>query len=378
VIRRYFDSDADQPAGQHTRLIRQAFATVQQKEKRKYTGIIVAVVVLLAGSLAYGVTQRIKNSRLQAQAAEAFSSLKSFEVQLVALRRLIEETGGLELEQQLASIDSTRRSLMAQYDGYVEEFGVYRKLRSEEERLIYRTARRFGESEFAISGDFVGRVRREIHDYWMGPGRARFLEAVERAERNGYIPVIAQAMSSRGVPVEFFYLALQESDLRTDAVGPQTRWGRAKGMWQFIPSTAMRYGLDPGPRRDTAQRDPLDQRQGLGPSTDAASRYLRDLHGILTQASGLLVMAAYNWGEHRIAPRLENLATPREVFQATFEDVPTNPESRNYWRFLAEYENRMPDETKDYVLKIFSAAVIGQDPRHFGFDIDNPLAAYVE
>ena len=88
-------------------------------------------------------------------------------------------------------------------------------------------------------------------------------------------------------------------------------------------------------------------------------------------------MAAYNWGEHRVGPRLESLPTPRDVFQAEFAEVPADPSSRNYWTFLSEYGDRMPEETKDYVLKIFSAAVIGQDPRHFGFAFDNPLGPYV-
>jgi hypothetical protein len=38
----------------------------------------------------------------------------------------------------------------------------------------------------------------------------------------------------------------------------------------------------------------------------------------------------------------------------------------------------MPDQTKDYVLKIFAAAVVGRNPRYFGFDFDDPLASYVE
>ena len=147
-------------------------------------------------------------------------------------------------------------------------------------------------------------------------------------------------------------------------------------MWQFIPSTGERYGLDPGPLSETAQRDPSDDRQDFALASDAAARYLRDLHGVLTQASGLLVMAAYNWGEHRVAPRLESLPTPRDVFQAEFAEVPTNPSSRNYWTFLSEYGDRMPDQTKDYVIKIFSAAVIGQAPEHFGFEFGNPLEPY--
>jgi membrane-bound lytic murein transglycosylase D len=38
----------------------------------------------------------------------------------------------------------------------------------------------------------------------------------------------------------------------------------------------------------------------------------------------------------------------------------------------------MPDETRDYVLKIFAAAVIGHNPRLFGLDMDNPLTRYME
>ena len=69
---------------------------------------------------------------------------------------------------------------------------------------------------------------------------------------------------------------------------------------------------------------------------------------------------------------------PRDVFREEFSAIPNNPASRNYWTFLSEYEDRMPEETKDYVIKIFSAAVIGRDPQHFGLDIQNPLAPYGE
>jgi len=34
----------------------------------------------------------------------------------------------------------------------------------------------------------------------------------------------------------------------------------------------------------------------------------------------------------------------------------------------------VPKETYDYVLYIVSAAVIGENPRLFGFPFDNPLA----
>jgi len=377
IQEKYLNPESAQPGGDHTRMIRAAYGRVRKKQRRRSTLVLSAVLVLLVGALAYGLYQRHRVRILDQRAVEVFRTMKSYEVQLVGLRQLAEESGSPGLNDQLTRIDSLRREVVEDYEGYVRERGLYRKLDSPEERLIFQTARRFGESEFAVSGSFIEAVRNEIQGYWLSSrGRARFREAIARAEENGYTGRIVEALQRQGVPPEFFYLALQESDFKADAVGPETRWGRAKGMWQFIPTTAERYGLDPGPLQDTALRDPNDERQDFALASDAAARYLRDLHGVLTQASGLLVMAAYNWGEHRVGPRLESLPTPRDVFQAEFAEVPTNPESRNYWAFLREHGERMPDQTKDYVLKIFSAAVIGQDPERFGFDFGNPLAPY--
>ena len=378
IEEKYLNPDSTQPAGDRTRMIRVAFDQVRKKQRRKSSLVLGVVLVLLVGTGAYAAYQRYRVQLLDRRAAEVFRTIKSYEVQLVGLRQLAESSGSPDLGAQVARIDSLRQEVLDDYDGYVQDRGLYRKLGSTEEALILRTARLFGESEFAVSGGFVQAVLQEIEGYWLSPaGRSRFQEAVDRAGRNGYIGPIVDALREQGVAPEFFYLALQESDFNADAVGPDTRWGRAKGMWQFIPTTAERYGLDPGALAETAQRDPADDRMDFTLASDAAARYLRDLHGILTQASGLLVMAAYNWGEHRVAPRLESLPTPRDVFQAEFAEVPSTPTARNYWTFLTEYEDRMPDQTKDYVLKIFAAAVIGQDPGHFGFDFGNPLEPYL-
>ena len=72
-------------------------------------------------------------------------------------------------------------------------------------------------------------------------------------------------------------------------------------------------------------------------------------------------MASYNWGENRVN-RLIN-------------EMPANPRDRNFWTFLDKYRHKIPQETYDYVFYIFSAAVIGENPRLFGFNLDNPLAA---
>lgn len=60
-------------------------------------------------------------------------------------------------------------------------------------------------------------------------------------------------------PALLMALGQQESGYRADAVGPNTPWGKAKGMFQFLTSTAKNHGIDP-----------LDYRQ----SADAAAKDL--------------------------------------------------------------------------------------------------------
>ena len=140
-------------------------------------------------------------------------------------------------------------------------------------------------------------------------------------------------------------------------MGPNTRYGYAKGIWQFITLTAHTCGLEPGPMYETASYDPLDDRFNFEKATAAAGKYLRDLNTSEAQASGLLVLASYNWGEGNIIP--------------TIQKMPQNPRERNLWKLLARKD--IPKETYDYVFYIFSASVICQDPRLFGFDtIDCP------
>lgn len=376
VIERYFDDDPSRPAGEHTMMIRRAYAAVKEKEKRKYTGVILAVVALLLLAIGFIGYQEIRIRQLRGQAAEVFTDVKQIELDAAALRYELREDE--ELAERLAGIERRRIQQRKAYEGYVKELGLYRKL-SDEEQLIYRVARIFNESEFEMPAGFVREVRETIRDYWLtSAGRGRFERAIERAEENGYTPYIVETMRRYGLPPEFFYLSLQESNLDPTVYGIRTRWGIAKGMWQFIPSTARQYGLRIGPREDVRVTDPQDDRHDFRKSTEAAAKYLLYIYSTPAQASGLLVMASYNWGEHRVISKLQHLSTPEDVFAVAFEGIPQDPDARNYWRFLTEYQDRMPEETKDYVLKIFSAAVIGQDPRRYGFDFDNPLKPYME
>ncbi len=375
-VERYF-GDGNGPAGEHTQMLRAAYARVKRKRQRTYYGIIAAILVVLVGVVGYAVVQHRQNQQLQQAAQAIFYQVKAQDLAVSELKRYIEETGDASLAKQLAALEARRQELAASYAGYVRELGVRRRL-TEEEELIYQTARIFNESEFGMPAGFVRRVQETIRTYWLTPaGRGRFERAVERAEEQGYTPYIVETMRDYGLPPEFFYLALQESNFDARAVGPPTRWGIAKGMWQFIPSTGRAYGLCLGPRKDLAIFDPQDERHDFEAATEAAARYLQDIYSTLAQASGLLVMASYNWGEHRVKGKLEDLPGPQAIPEVALEGIPDNPKARNYWRFLNEYEDRMPEQTKDYVIKIFAAAVIGRNPRQFGFDFDNPLRKYM-
>lgn len=373
VIRRYFEEEgAGEPAGERTMMIRQAFQEVQQQQQLAYGKVVAGVAVLLLCALGFAIWQQTRLEHLSGLAETLFYEMKEQDLRTAQTLSAVEVEGNEELAVLLEEQAEAGRRMARRYAGYVEEHGLYRAL-SDEEKEIYRVARIFNESEFAIPAGFIRAVREYI-GYWQST--RRFETAVRRAENNGYTPVIVDAFQRHGLPPEFFYLAMQESDFVAERVGPWTRFGHAKGMWQFIPSTGQAYGLATGPREDLGVYDPQDERHDFERSTEAAARYLADIYTELAQASGLLAMASYNWGEHRVVPKLNRLQAGAQ--QDFFAGLGETPQQRSYWRFLNQYEERMPEETKNYVLYIFSAAVIGQNPRLFGFDFDNPLQRYIE
>jgi soluble lytic murein transglycosylase-like protein len=216
--------------------------------------------------------------------------------------------------------------------------------------------RRLGECELTVPPGYLQRVKAYISQ-WQSTGR--FVNDLKRAQDNGYITRITEELLAHNLPPDFFYLAMQESDFNPGAVGPYTKYGYAKGMWQFIPETGERFGLKPGPLVLEPRTDADDERQDWNKATKAAARYIKDIYTTDAQASALLVMASYNWGEHRIIDRVKKL--------------PSNPRDRNFWKLIEQ--SPIPDETYKYVFSIVSAAVIGENPRAFGFDFDNPLSS---
>jgi len=352
----YFGDTKDETVGEHTMMVRQAFSEIHKKQKRKYTWIIALVVCLLLITGAYAAFKHMQVNKQRKLAADIFYNMRALEIELAKVLKSAAMTKSTKSNEEVEQFRAKQLQLEDSYNQFVDTLKVYGKGISEEEQLILRMARTFGECEINIPKGFVEEVMRYI-DKWKTTSRLE--NSINRAKQNHYIPKIVHAMKEYGLPLQFFYLALQESGFNINACGPKTRYGIAKGIWQFIPSTGANYGLRPGPLVDERKADPRDERHHFGRSTLAAVRYISDIYTTEAQASGLLVMASYNWGEHRVIDLIQTM--------------PENPRERNFWQMLAKYKNKIPKETYNYVFYIFSAAVIGENPKLFGFEFDNPL-----
>jgi len=353
----YFSDTQDGPAGEHTMMVRMAYAQVRKKQRLTY-GIIIGVVVVLL--IATGGVAWYKHSQVLEQrklAAEVFYTMRALEIDLIKLRVDAAKRQSEKDKKQIDAVKKQKKKLEQNYDRYVDSLDIYSKGLSEKEKIILRMAHRFGECEINMPDGFVEEIT-DFIEKWQSS--KRLSRVIRRARRRGYIPRIVDALENEELPPQFFYLAVQESNLNQEAVGPPTRFGIAKGMWQFIPKTADKYGLRVGPLKDEAVVDKLDERHDFTKSTRAAAAYLRDIYTTDAQASGLLVMASYNWGERRVIKLIKTM--------------PENPRERNFWKLITTYRDKVPEETYDYVFSIFTAAVIGENPRLFGFDFDNPLS----
>jgi hypothetical protein len=353
---RYFKTDADEDAvGGRTLMIRKAFRRVQQQQRRRQRILLLAGLVVVVSIAAYAVHERRLVAGQEAMAENIFYQMKIQDVRFAQLQAQMAASGNSPDQQQVAQYLRDRRQMESDYEQYAAK--LYDRKLNEKERLILRVTRMFGECELAAPPDYIREVERYIA-MWQRTGR--FERAVKLANDMGYTRRIASAFMAQGLPPQYFYLGMQESDFDTFNIGPPTRWGLAKGMWQFIPETGAKYGLRIGPLAAVARPDPADDRMNWEKATNAAARYVKDIYATDAQASGLLVMASYNWGEHRVIDVLRRM--------------PADPRQRNFWQLLAKHGNEVPEQTYNYVFYIVSAAVIGENPRLFGFKFDNPLA----
>ncbi len=186
-------------------------------------------------------------------------------------------------------------------------------------------------------------------DYFVGRGRKHFEKYLERSEY--FIPFLRPILKNAKAPQDLVYLAMIESGFNNNARST----ARAVGAWQFISATGRRYGLDVNWW--------VDERRDVEKSTIAAVQYLKELN-VMFGGSWPLATAAYNAGEAKI--------------QRAIAKYHTN----NFWELCDKRRKYLKPETKNYVPKLFAAAIVSKNRKQFGFqesytDVKSVSAAVV-
>jgi len=169
-------------------------------------------------------------------------------------------------------------------------------------------------------------------NYFSSGGRGVFERALVRSGR--YRDMIRRVFKEAGIPQDLIYMAQAESGFHPLALSR----ARARGMWQFMASRGVGYGL----RRSWW----VDDRQDPEKSTRAAARHLKDLYKQF--GDWYLAMAAYNSG-------------PGNVQQAV--------QRTGYADFWELYKrNVLPKETKNYVPIILAMTIMSKNPGQYGLE----------
>lgn len=144
-----------------------------------------------------------------------------------------------------------------------------------------------------------------------------------------YFAVIEPILKEEGVPDDFKYLAIAESNLNPWAISPSG----AGGIWQFMKPTGKEYGLE-------VDVD-VDERFHLEKSTRAACSYLKKSYQKF--GSWTMAAAAYNAGSNAMSKQSES------------------QKQKSY------YDLYLNTETSRYVFRILALKQILENPRLYNF-----------
>jgi len=166
-------------------------------------------------------------------------------------------------------------------------------------------------------------------NYYRGRGRGTMEVGLYRSGM--FMSMARRIFREEGIPENVAWLAQVESTWKPTALS----WAAASGLWQFIPGTGARFGL---------QRNAyIDERNSFDEATRASARYLKFLFN--RYGNWELGMAAYNCGEGNV---------DRAVRRAGVT---------NFW---AAYPY-LPQETRNYVPNILATILIANNPTQYGF-----------
>lgn len=207
------------------------------------------------------------------------------------------------------------------------------------EHQIRRYAVELGQDP-QIPAGFADQVEGFITDY------TRYKAGMEQMLRRAHDiqPRIRAILATRHLPEAFCYVAWVESGLdpmQESHVG-------ALGLWQLMPETAREYHLFVKPGDKLA-----DERTNIERSTAAAADYFSSLLRAQGPEYFMLVLASYNRGHNALERAKQKI------------DDPMLRSTHKYW-YLVE-KQLLPEETRNYVPKIFAVRIVAEAPERFGF-----------
>ncbi len=152
-----------------------------------------------------------------------------------------------------------------------------------------------------------------------------------------YLPIIEEILDFHNMPKELKAMAIIESGLNPVAVSKM----KAKGLWQFMPRTALQYNLQ--------LTSYVDERLDPIKATHAAAKYLHDAYSIF--GDWALAISSYNCGIGNV-----NKAIRRAGSKKFWDIYPYLPrETRGYvpafvgalylLTYYNDYPNLIPDKT---------------------------------
>ena len=150
---------------------------------------------------------------------------------------------------------------------------------------------------------------------------------IKRANR--YFPIIEPILKANGIPDDFKYLMVIESNLNSIARSP----AGAAGLWQFMPTTGREFGLE--------VNENVDERYHIEKATVAACKYFKQAYA--KYGDWIAVSAAYNAGQARISSQLEKQLASHAM---------------DLW---------LVEETSRYMFRLLAAKEIFSNPQRYGF-----------
>jgi hypothetical protein len=259
----------------------------------------------------------------------------------------------------------------------------YLAMTPEEQRLFVaaeaqHVARMIGNREgYAFTPEVVNKIKiwvdsyaRRVNSPRLGGGchwpRDDLTTLLERARTHA--PLVVKSFNEKGLsPQVGLYLAMIEAEY-CPCLSSGTG---AKGMFQFVGTTARRYGV---PFVTANSRDPAsDDRCKVEIMAPIAAQYVKDLITMFGTGplSVPLAIASYNEGEGGLSSNLQ-----RALNAARTSD---NPE-RSFWTMVANADmmsDQFQREAIKYVPHFFGAAIVGENPRVFGVDLE-PVSSYTQ